>query len=205
MQIYANHDPGEAKIAGPISIPHRNIVLCKRHAWGLLSGRKWKMSGCPFPPGLCCPGSRPDPRCRGRLQGTGADSEWRPLAAQHPRPRVGSPGCQDPWPQGQPCPALASALRRSHLPPLFPIQTAPSLLSAQTHLPLGFPRISFSSQPPSSSPSFSVAFSLPNLLVPLPREFSGLLLLEFVSLWVSICGTPLSVAVTLWPLVLICL
>ena len=102
------------------------------------------MSGCPFPPGLCRPGSRPDPRCRGRLQGTGADSEWRPLAAQHPRPRVGSPGCQDPWPQSQPCPALASALRRSHLPPLFPIQTAPSLLSEQSHLPLGFPRISFS-------------------------------------------------------------
>ena len=96
------------------------------------------MSGCPFPPGLCCPGSGPGPRCRGRLQGAGADSEWRALAAQHPRPQVGSPGFQDP------CPALASALRRSHLPPLFPIQTAPSLLSAQSHLPLGFPRISFS-------------------------------------------------------------
>lgn len=37
--MYANQHPGEAKIAGRISMPHRNIVLCK---WllGLLSG--WK-------------------------------------------------------------------------------------------------------------------------------------------------------------------
>lgn len=37
--MYANQHPGEAKIAGRISMPCRNIVLCK---WllGLLSGRK---------------------------------------------------------------------------------------------------------------------------------------------------------------------
>lgn len=107
-------------------------------------GGNGRCQGVHSPQACAVQGPGQVPAAGGRLQGAGADGEWRALAAQHPRPRVGSPGCQDPWPQGQPCPALASALGLSHLPPLFPIQTAPSLLSAQSHLPLGFPWISFS-------------------------------------------------------------
>lgn len=67
-----------------------------------------------------------------------------------------------------PCPGLPPRTVSSSSLPSFPSRLPLPLLFAQSHLPLGFPRISFSwLLSASSSPSFSVAFSLPNLLVPL--------------------------------------
>lgn len=100
--MYANHNPGEAEIAGRISIPHRNIVLCKRRApGGLLSGRKWRVLGSEVP-GVHPPWSLPSwapARPLLRDEGPRGWGRWD-LAVQGPGPREGLQvgGPLTPWP-----------------------------------------------------------------------------------------------------------
>ena len=113
------------------------------------------------------PGQAPAARGGSRVQGQVVSGGPWPLSIQGPGRVSRLPGSLAAGP-ALPCPGLHPRTVSSSSLPASPSGLPLPLLSAQSHLPLDFSQISFSwLLSASSSPSFSVAFSVPNLLVPL--------------------------------------